>query len=423
METFLFALVCCAWERLQKNDRRMLGDLITAAVILTIPFVHMRGSVVGAALYAFLLYQLVSRGRRTQAVVLLFASMLALVILVGLNQHIYGAITGPVNTARPPVPSQWFAVISMQLFNVRHGLIAYAPVWLLGYAGLWAGAAKRVGVAWQGLVLATIAALTGVGISPGECWPARFWVLSIPMLSVGLCVALEYGRSTLLRIVAAALMCATLVNTAVFVWSPNAFLENRQSATTYQRIYDKIGYFNVGLILPVEVPDASDAQAARDLAVGAALIVILLTLAVARNRSAYAVVAAILMMMALDLSRVRVMPGNDYTVASTADKISLNFSEPIPAAYVQFGNDWETWSTPPSWQTFSTFITGADGAEVSALLSADQVIAASCESGIKSITIRSSGPVNIGLQAKDRFAVYRSRSLLRNGFAALRKPC
>ena len=52
METFLFAAVCCAWYRLQKADRGTNGDLITAALLIVIPFVQMRGSVVAAALYS-----------------------------------------------------------------------------------------------------------------------------------------------------------------------------------------------------------------------------------------------------------------------------------------------------------------------------------------------------------------------------------
>ena len=166
-------------------------------------------------------------------------------------------------------------MLSMQSFNVRHGLIAYAPVWLLGFAGLWGGSAKGIMIARQGLVLAVIAAVTGVGINPGECWPARFWVLSIPMLAVGLCVTWELGHAMLLRAITVALICATLVNTVIFFGSPNTFLENRQTTATYQLLFQKVGYFDFGLMLPVEVDDAPDQALARNLATASGVFVLL----------------------------------------------------------------------------------------------------------------------------------------------------
>src|SRR5260221_11665246 len=128
------------------------------------------------------------------------------------------------------MPWDGFGVIAMQLFNVRHGLFAFAPIWLLGYAGLCVGAAQGRTVAWQGLGLALIAVFTSIGVNPGECWPARFWVLSMPMLAVGLCLWWQAGTGPLLRGITVALAVVTLANTAMFLRAPNAFLENRQTS-------------------------------------------------------------------------------------------------------------------------------------------------------------------------------------------------
>ena len=435
METFLFALVCCVWDRLQKEDRGTTGDLITATIILAIPFVHMRGSVVAAVFYVALLWQQYVRRRRGHVVALVALGAAAFAIFVAMNLAIYGVITGPVNTGRPPLPSQLFSVLSMQSFNVHHGLFAYAPVWMLGYAGLWGGSMRRIPTARQGLVLAAIAAVTGVGIMPGECWPARYWVLSIPMLAVGLCVFWELGRSVLLRAIAVFLIGATLVNSVIFFRAPNAFLENRQSTATYQRLFDTVGHFNFGLMLPVGGDDAVDVDAARNLAravdvdaarnlaIGAAAIILLLTLALASRRSIYATPVVLLLLATLDLSRVSIVPPREYTVQRTANGFSVAFHAPISVSYVQFGAYWQAWFTPPDWQRFAMVVSGTDAQQFRELRFANQVISASCSSGIQSISVEGPPVFDFSSQIQARFIVYRSRSLLRDCFSWFRKPC
>ena len=160
-----------------------------------------------------------------------------------------------------------------------------------------------------------IAAVTGVGIGPGECWPARFWVLSVPMLAVGFCIFWELARSVLLRGIAIFLIGATLVNTVIFVRAPNSFLENRQTGATYQYLFEMLGHVDFALMLPVETDDDVNVDAARNLAIGGAAIVLLLAVALARRQPLYAAPVVLLLLVALDLSRVRVLPARDYVAA------------------------------------------------------------------------------------------------------------
>ncbi len=422
MQTFLFALVCCAWDRLQKLDRGTTGDLITAAIISSIPFVHISGSGVAAAFYAALLWQQYRGGKTGQIAVLIVLAAMALGAFVILNLTIYGALTGLVG-ARPPLPSEWFASLSIQSFNVRHGLIAYAPVWLIGFAGLWGGSLRGVSLARQGLALAAIAAVTGIAIDAGESWPARYWVLSIPMLGVGLCVTWELGRSVFLRAIVVMLIVATLVNSVIFFRFPNLFLENRQSGATYQRLFDKIGLFDFGLVLPVAVDDTVNLHAALDLAIGTAAIILFLTLALATRRPLYAAPAVVLLLAALDLSRVSVLPPAEYTLEGQPNGFSVAFHRPLPAGYVQFGRYWEEWVSPWDLTRFSIVIAGTDGRQFHELLSANQAISASCSSGIHSISVEGSGNFDFASQIQSRFVVYRSQSLLRNVFSSFRQGC
>jgi len=45
MEVYIFTLLCLAWERLQVEQRSFAYDVVTAVMLLAIPFVHMRGTV------------------------------------------------------------------------------------------------------------------------------------------------------------------------------------------------------------------------------------------------------------------------------------------------------------------------------------------------------------------------------------------
>jgi len=413
MEAFLFAFVCCAWDRLQAVRRNWGGDAITAIVILAIPFAHMRGSVVAAALYLMLLWQLYRRGATTRAAVLAGLAAAALTLLIVLNLGIYGAVAGPVNSARPPMPWELFPVLAMQLFNVHHGLLAYAPVWLLGFAGLWIAAMRGPSVARQGFVLAIVAAVTSIGVNPGECWPARFWVLSIPMLAVGLSTWWAAERRLLPRLIGVGLIGFTLVNTVIFLPHPNDFLENRQTTATYQSLFNKTGHVHFGLGLPVEVDDPYDRDTARDLAIGAGVLVLLMVLSAQRRRSIYAVLATLMLAVVVDLARVGIVPPSEYRSSISHDRFVIEFARPMASGYMQFGRYWETWFTPPDWQKFKVDLTAVDGRRFGQWRSANQVIAASCSGDIGSIAIESPTGFDIGFQANERLIVYRSNSTLR----------
>lgn len=423
METFLFALVAFTWDRLQSRAGTLGGDLLTGVLILFVPFVHMRGAVVAAALFAMLLLDMWRLGKRLSTLGFVAMAGGALVLLVVLNLWIYGVVTGPVNTARPPLPWEWFSVVSMQLFNVRHGLIAFAPVYLLGYAGLIMGSLRGQRIAGQGLVLAVLAGLTGMGVNPGESWPARFWVLSIPMLSVGLCLAWSMSRSWLMRGVLLGLICLTLVNTWLFINVPNMLLENRQTTATYQRAFDKIGFLNPGLTLPVELDDDVNRSAARDMALGSALFILLACAGMASRRWIVSVPAALLVLAALDLTRMAMVPKTDYTVTTQPHGYSVAFAQPNKAIYVQTGNNWETWFVAPDFPIFSVNTTGLAGRTSHAELDANQVISASCEAGVRSMTVSAKDSYNFAPALAAKFVVYRSQSLIRNFAAPLRGAC
>jgi len=439
METFMFALVCVTWRRLRAISPSRTHEAITVLLLVAIPFAHMRGSVVAAALYALLLWRIAARGQLRWAAALVAPGLVALGVLVVCNMLIYGAVTGPVNSARPPLPWQWFAVLSMQLFNVRHGLFAFAPIWMLGYAGLIAGAIQGCSLARQGLLLAFVAAVTGVGVNPGECWPARFWVLSVPMLAVGLAVWWRRARSPLPRVIGLLLLAPTLANSLLFFWAPNAFLENRQTTMTYQMLYDHFGYLDPGLVLPVEYGDPRDVAVAGGLAVGAAVFIALMALAATRRWPGYALLGLLLPLAALDLSRVRTVDAADYEVARAPRQLDVALRRPAAAGYLQFGRGWQTWYEPPRPRQFEVATRTRGGEWRSETIPANQVVSFACPSGVAALSIRLAGAETGGAegggaetggdgfsladQAGYRLVVYRSRSLLRRLLVAAAGAC
>ena len=107
---------------------RLLRRVGGAAAAFAIPFAHPCGAGVAALLFAGLLAILIRQPLWARASAACGLAFLAGIAFMALNLSIYGAVTGPVNTARRRPPTQWFPVLSMQLFDVRHGLFAYAPV-------------------------------------------------------------------------------------------------------------------------------------------------------------------------------------------------------------------------------------------------------------------------------------------------------
>jgi len=422
METFVFALVCVTWERLQKIDRTVSADALTAVLILLIPFVHMRGSVVSVALYAFFLWQIYRRGLHARALCLVTLAVGAAVLLVVLNVEIYGSITGPVNTARPPLPSEWFSVIAMQLFNVRHGLFAFAPIWLLGYAGIWIGVMRKSKIGVQALVLATIAALTGVGVNPGECWPARFWVMSVPMLTVGLCIWWPVGKHFLLRSIALALIAVTLANTVLFISRPNIFLENRQSTVSYQWMFDRVGKVNVGVALPVELSDEQNTDAARNLALGAGAVMLLMIAAAMRRQWLYAVPAVVLLLIAADLTRMTALKSDEYTATIEPSRLSIALHVPMKAVYVQVGHPWVSWVAPPSVPMF-TVRTSGTGVSAEHSMFGNQVMSVSCHLPVQNIVVDTTAGVDFAKEADFSLKLYRSDSWTRRLFEKFSSGC
>jgi uncharacterized membrane protein YjdF len=422
MEIYLFGLICLAWSRLQNRDRSWTGELVTAALIFVIPFVHMRGSFIASALFTIQAFNLYRRGKLPWVFHFAVFGVGFLAVLMGLNHLIYGSVTGPVTGALPP-PAQWFSYFAMQLFNLHHGLFAYAPIWMIGFAGLLAGAWRGNPLAREGLLLAIVAVLTGVGQDAGESWPARYWTQVIPMLTVGICVWWEASRQALPRLVAVLLILFTLVNTVMFFRAPNDFLENRASTRTYQELFDATGHVHFGVVLPVVANDEPNLVAERNLAIGAIIFIAVLAVGAIRQKGSYAVVPLLLIAAAIDLSRVSVLKTGEYQAEAEPHKLNVVLVTPARAAYVQFGNPLLPWYKFPYFAHFTVALIGDGGRTEEVTMEANQIVSGSCRSGLRSMTIVSPASFNLQDEVARELVVYRSRSWLRTKLGLFERPC
>ncbi|HEY8614294.1 MAG TPA: hypothetical protein VIL69_23790 [Roseomonas sp.] len=422
METFVFALVCLAWWRVQQAGQSLRADLLTAAIIAVIPIVHMRGSVVAAALYAFLLWPALTARDLRRGAILVLPGVAGLALLVALNLAVYGAITGPVNSARPPLPWAWTEVLPMQFFNIRHGVLAYAPIWILGYVGLAAGVWRGAPLARQGLLLAIVAALTGVGVNPGEGWPGRFWVLSVPMLALGLSLWIERERGVVMRIPGAILAAITLLNTGLFLAEPNSFLENRQSTMTYQYLFDRGLPFHFGLILPVELDDPAQRASVAKLMLGFGTLFLLGLGAALRPGWRWSLPMVLVLLAGLDLSRARYLPAQAYAVRIEGGSGHVGFPDPQPVTALQFGRGWETWAYDTR-HLIDLEITRADGSTVRQRTLANQVIPLHCFGPVRAVTLSSPTGLDVAGQVAYRLHLYRPASQLERQAARLGIGC
>ena len=152
-------------------------------------------------------------------------------------------------------------------------------------------------------------------------------------------------------------------------------------------------------------------------------IVFFLGLAAVRRRSLYAIPAVVLLVAALDLSRVSILPPTGYVLEIEPHGFWVRFRTPLIATYVQFGEYAQIWFDEPDWIYFSMTIVGTDGHQSQKTLAANQVIAASCSNGVDSITVEASEKFDFGTQIESRFVIYRSLSILRNSFSSLLSSC
>ena len=243
-EIVLFSFVAASWYLLNTEDwsrKKMAGTLL---LIFCIPFIHLRGSGVAAGLFMIFLLKgcRLSSPPVPPAVwwrVAWGAAFGASLLFAWFNLFVYTHIFGSVSSGRP---SFSVAAMSLSLFNFRHGLLTFAPIWLLSGVGLTIGMIQRDRLSVEATLLLVFAVLPTLGPYPGECWPARFWVVAVPMLVVGLGFWLNLRHSYLEIGIFLVFVLVHIYNTFFFILDPHSLLNNRETVKSYDIL---LRYLNI----------------------------------------------------------------------------------------------------------------------------------------------------------------------------------
>jgi hypothetical protein len=242
-----------AWVLYLLGRPKVFFSLI-ALLLVVMTFFHLRALGLIFGVFLLLLARQVSEsGYQPQwAVWRNFVSFI-LTLLIGLtlfsifSLSVYGSLLGAVSTARPIFSTSGLA---SALIGARHGLFTYAPIWMMSIVGLILGCRRGDRWAIRAIVLLIFMVIGFIGPDAGECWPARFWVMTTPALIIGLLLAWRYSSGPG-RIVFSMLLIISLINTLTYVIYPGMYLESRQISRVYEFWHEKIPTFHFGIPLIV----------------------------------------------------------------------------------------------------------------------------------------------------------------------------
>jgi len=312
--------------------------LATALLAVVLPLVHARALPLSIAFVALILLDGLRERRRAALSSIAMYCALEIGVAV-LRQRWPDAFGGTAFPTYQPQLDLFLWRAGLAFFDVRHGLLAYAPIYLIGFAGLIAGVLKRNRACTYCALLFLPTFLTFMWSNAGDSWTARFWVLALPFLAVGL----TYWFASIKEPAAWALTIPSVLlgvlNTALLADEPEWFLQNRRASLTYQVIY-KLTHVFLGANLPIDKGDNLSLPAAVNglsaLTVFALSLLVLLVLAVAlparRGRLACTVAAGVMTVAPLVASLAGDVPAAAYTIAigSGGSTMVVSFSQPPP---------------------------------------------------------------------------------------------
>ncbi|HYJ06867.1 MAG TPA: hypothetical protein VEX43_17175 [Chthoniobacterales bacterium] len=251
-EAILFLLVCIAFWNLIGTGTERLRDFAPSIICSCLaPLVHLRALPLLVAVSLYLFLKLGWRrkpGTSGIIVVKVTGIYLAAVTAVILyNCLIYGSMLGSVTSGRPTFS---LGGIIAALLNSHFGLLPYAPIFLLSFVGLIEGLWQRREWSVPASAFLVTLVTTTVGENPGETFPARFWVIGVPVLAICL-IGFFQGRMLTLgkAILYALLGLVSLANTVMLIIDPGLHLAARSGPFPYDRLFEIVPWIHLGFWL------------------------------------------------------------------------------------------------------------------------------------------------------------------------------
>jgi hypothetical protein len=229
------------------------GRYTAAAVVAALlPFIHLRASPLSLVLVTTVI-ALMLRDRRPVAAVIRAAVLYAflIVVFVACQIEIYGSVTGSAFPTFAPSAALFVQRLGMQLYDVRHGAVAYAPLLLIGFAGLVRGALcrDRLSIVCTLLLVATVG--TFMWSTAEESWEGRFWISALPFVAYGMAFWFSECSGVVDWLPAMPLAFVSAMVLVAYALHPLWFLESRQASVFYTALYP-LTHVHIGLLLPVD---------------------------------------------------------------------------------------------------------------------------------------------------------------------------
>jgi hypothetical protein len=248
-EIFLFLLVSIAfWNLLSVEGTRVQAFWPSILASCVAPFFQLRGAALFFTVAGFLAWKLswrrpLKNSWRPVGGLLLVYLVTGLLLLL-YNQVINGSPLGSANSARPEIG---LGTLTGLFLNWRHGLLVYAPIFLLSAAGVIAGLWQRQPWAWPAAIFLCLTILLSVGPDPGESFPARFWVQAVPALSLSLLGYVKGRIPTIFKVpiyLLLGIVCIT--NTVLFFIKPDGYLFARSGPLPYDELFEMVPWVHLG---------------------------------------------------------------------------------------------------------------------------------------------------------------------------------
>ncbi len=329
-DVILFALV--AWAVFA-----ILDDRLYLAVVLAwlLPIVHIRSFPLALGFLVAIAVRTTREPWRGRGPGLIVLSCILAVAFVAFQFCLYGTVTGPAFSTTQPSFGALLERLGFALFGVRQGIVTYAPLYLIGFAGLVAGALRRNPPCLAALGALGAYVLGFIWSDASESWPARFWVAAVPLLGIGIAYWLCDGKRIVTVAVGVPLFVIGASNLVLFAMQPDLFLENRRSSITYAILYN-VAHVHFGTLLPID-GDAIHGYAKPLpylLAYGTALVALLAWYRVNRSptyRDALGIAALGLLIVPFAACAFRTLPDRAYRVTSDAARGTFTITPYRPA--------------------------------------------------------------------------------------------
>ncbi len=275
-EIMLFCVNCLLLYLLTLGECRSAKRLYgMSAFLFVFPFLHLKMSLEAAVAFCVLLLEFRRNGGKTrpQIVAVLMGVVFFLFYLL-YNKHFFGHYIGGASAAFPVTPLAIPGRIIINLFDYHHGIIANAPLMLLGFIGLLSGVFQKDAFIRKISVIFGAYFFTMLWANGSESYAARNWAAAMPFLAAGFAAWVkESGFSK--RLMALPFLALSLCLTMLALKSPNLFLDNRTYALQYDALFSFIPYFHFGYYLPYDFLDHAGTDLYGSLPLGVPIFAVL----------------------------------------------------------------------------------------------------------------------------------------------------